>query len=132
MAANLKTSAQKTVYIGKDIRTAAHNCNNIIGIIGQKDVEIIRDSDTDLALDAALIAQSGRVGRAWYDGVPAANKNVITIYGAIASNLRYGFAWSDNTGYQTRNFYYDNNLLYCPPPYFPSGTQYQMDLWEEQ
>jgi hypothetical protein len=45
--------------------------------------------------------------------------------------LRYGFSWTDGTGYITRNLYYDNNLLYYPPPYFPTGTQYELDLWEE-
>jgi hypothetical protein len=26
---------------------------------------------------------------------------------------------------------FDNNLLYYPPPYFPTGTEYSIDLWDE-
>lgn len=128
-AADLVSGSNPSVYIGNDITYSAYNGNDIIGIIGQNNIEIIRDSDTNLRIDAALLAQQGRVGREYYDG---RIKSAITIYGAIATNLRYGFAYTDGTGYQTRNLYYDNNLLYYPPPYFPTGTQYEMDLWEEK
>lgn len=130
-AANLESASVKSVFIGKDIRYTNTDCTDILGIIGQKDVEIIRSSEDDLRIDGALLAQGGRVGRSHYNG-PGAIRRVITIFGAIVSNQRYGFAWTDGTGYQTRNLFYDNNLLYCPPPYFPVGTQYEMDLWEEK
>ncbi len=133
VAANLTSASQKSIYIGNDIRyTNYTNCTDILGIIGQNDVEIFRASEDDLRIDASLIAQNGRVGRAHYSGGGGdLVKSVITVYGAIATNQRYGFAWTDGTGYTTRNLYYDNNLLYCPPPYFPTGTQYEMDLWKE-
>lgn len=135
VAADLTSSAVKSVYISRDIRYAHANCSEIIGIIGQKDVEITRDSNNFLTIDAALMAQSGRVGRSNYTGANAI-RNTITVNGAIVSNQRYGFAWADAmgnhvSGYQNRNLYYDNNLLYCPPPYFPTGTNYLVDLWEE-
>ncbi|MDP3957177.1 MAG: pilus assembly PilX N-terminal domain-containing protein [bacterium] len=133
VAANLLSASVKNVYIGKDIRYTNYDCTDILGIIGQKDVEIIKNSENDLWIDGALLAQSGRVGRANYG--TSDHKSVITVYGALATNQRYGFAWTNGTlnwGYTTRNLYYDNNLLYCPPPYFPVGTQYEMDLWEEK
>ncbi len=135
VAANLISSAKKTMYLGKDIRYTNYDCTDMIGLIGQEDVEVYRQSNNILRIDAALIAQSGRVGRANYTG-PYAMRDTITIFGAIASNERYGFAWADASGnhvsgYTTRNISYDNNLLYCPPPFFPSGTQYELDLWEE-
>jgi hypothetical protein len=49
----------------------------------------------------------------------------------MATNLRYGLAYSDGTGYTNRILIFDNNLLYWPPPYFPTGTEYSIDLWEE-
>lgn len=135
VAANLISEAQKTMYLGKDVRYANVDCSNMIGLIGQKDVEIYRESNNILRIDASLLAQTGRVGRANYTG-SSALRDTITIYGAIASNKRYGFSWVDGSGnrvsgYATRNLYYDNNLLYCPPPYFPTGSQYALDLWEE-
>lgn len=135
VAANLISASQKTIYLGKDLRYTNYDCTDMIGVIGQNDVEVYRQSNNILRLDAALLAQSGRVGRANYTG-PYATRDTITVFGSIVSNQRYGFAWADAmgnhvSGYQTRNLYYDNNLLYCPPPYFPTGTQYELDLWEE-
>ena len=135
VAANLISASQKTMYIGKDIRYTNYDCTDMIGLIGQNDVEVYRQSNDILRLDASLLAQTGRVGRANYTG-GFALRDTITVYGAIASNERYGFAWADMlgnhvSGYETRNLYYDNNLLYCPPPYFPTGSQYTLDLWEE-
>lgn len=133
VGANLISASQKSVYVGNDIRYTNYDCTDIIGIIAQNDIHIFRASEDDLRIDGALISQSGAILRPRYTGGGGnLYKTVITIYGALASNERYGFAWSDGTGYATRNLYYDNNLLYCPPPYFPTGTQYEMDLWEER
>jgi len=131
VAANLSSASLKNVYLGKDIRYTNNDCTDVLGIIAQSDIEVYKGSEDDLRIDAALLAQNGRVGRAHYTG-NGTNKSVITLFGALATNQRYGFSWTDNTGYTTRNLYFDNNLLYCPPPYFPSGTQYEMDLWEEE
>lgn len=126
-AANLQSSALKSIFIGNDITYTNYDGTDVIGVLAQNDVEIIRDSETDLRIDAALVAAQGRVGRANYGNV----KSIITVHGAIVTNERYGFAYTNGTGYQARNLYYDNHLLYGPPPYFPTGTQYLIDLWEE-
>jgi hypothetical protein len=135
VAANLLGGAAPSVYILNDIRYTNTNGNDVIGIIGQNNIEIAYASEDDLRIDAALLAQQGRVGREHYSSPKNLNpdvKTTITVNGAIATNQRYGFAWTDGTGYQNRNLYYDNNLLYYPPPYFPTGTQYEMDLWQEE
>jgi uncharacterized ubiquitin-like protein YukD len=138
VAANLISSAEKSVYLGKDIRyTNYDTCTDIIGIIAQSDIEIYKGSEDDLRIDAALMSQNGRVGRQNYQGGTDYTRSVITLYGTVISNGRYGFAWIDNNGnhtggYVTRNIYYDNNLSYCPPPYFPTGNQYKQDLWQER
>ena len=50
----------------------------------------------------------------------------------IGTNLRYGFAYTDGTGYVTRNITYDGNLLYGPPPSFPlTSDQYTTISWRE-
>lgn len=133
VAADLGGGAAPSVYIPNNLRYADYSGESIIGVIGQKDVNIPKTSANDLSIDAALLAQQGRVGRANYGTSDI--RNSITIHGAIATNQRYGFAWTNgfqNWGYTTRNLYYDNNLLYSPPPYFPTGTQYEMDLWQER
>jgi hypothetical protein len=130
VAANLTGSgSDRSLYIANDVRYTNYDGTDIIGAIGQADVSIPYESEENLRIDAALIAQKGKVGRPYYGF--SDHKDVITVFGAIATSDRYGFAWTDGSGYTTRNLYYDNNLLYYPPPYFPTGTQYMIDLWEE-
>jgi hypothetical protein len=127
VAANMTTASAYSLYITHNILYTNTDGRDILGLIGQGDVEVTGGSDNVLRIDGALLAQQGRVGHAYYGD----HKNTITVNGAIGTNQRYGFAWTDGTGYATRNLYFDNNLLYYPPPYFPTGTQYLMDLWEE-
>ncbi len=131
------------IFIGNNITYAAYDGSAILGLAAENDIEIIRDSAAQLRIDAALLAQGGRVGRRHYGRYCTTwwwifcvryavdRKDTITINGAIASNKRYGFAWTDGTGYATRTLLYDNSLLYTPPPYFPTGSHYVPDLWEE-
>ena len=137
------TGGNKNVYLGMNNLLYANsnglsNGSDIIGVIAQKDIEIVRDSQNNLTIDAALLAKEGRVGRLAY----GSNKSTITVNGSIATNIRYGFAYTGNTyncgsgvfvgdGYCFRNINFDNNMLYYPPPYFPTGTEYAIDLWDE-
>jgi hypothetical protein len=134
------TGGHKNIFLGANnlLYTNADG-RDIIGIVAQNNVEIIKDSQDNLTIDAALIAKEGRVGRESYGN----KKTSITINGSLATNIRYGFSYigSNNyncgggfyidNGYCTRNLNFDNNLLYFPPPYFPTGTEYSIDLWDE-
>jgi hypothetical protein len=129
-AANLIGGPPADAYIGiNNLLYTNFDGKDIIGLIGQKDVSVVRDSQNILTIDAALLAQSGRVGRDYYSH--SYDKNTITVNGSIATKLRYGFAYTDGTGYDNRILNFDNNLLYFPPPYFPTGTEYYIDLWDE-
>jgi len=131
VAANLLGGTKANVYIGNNsLLYTNFDGKDIIGLIAQKNISVIRDSQNNLTIDAALLAQSGRVGRDYYRS-HFYDKNSITVNGSIATNLRYGFAYTDGTGYDTRILNFDNNLLYFPPPYFPTGTEYSIDLWDE-
>ena len=99
-------------------------------------------SDDVLRIDGAIIAQNGRTGRFYY-APPNLQSNAqkcgntvlrqkITLYGAIVSDLRYGFGYTDGTGYQERDIIYDSNLLFNAPPSFPLTTdQYTLVSWTE-
>ena len=135
VGANVSGGSNSSVFLGGSPLTYARSDGSVIlGIIGQQDIEAMKNSQDHLEIDGALLAQSGRVGRANYGTSDI--KNTITVNGAIATNQRYGFAWTNSStgqswGYTYRNLIFDNNLLYYPPPFFPTGTQYLMDLWEE-
>ncbi len=129
-----------SVIINNDLLYSNYDGQDVIGLISQGNIGVGLQSEDDLRIDGALIAQNGRVGRYYYRP-PSGNQNrcapyhirqVITLYGMITSNERYGFAYSDGTGYQTRNIIYDANLLYGPPPNFPlTSDNYQQVIWNE-
>jgi len=130
VANNTSSGAQANVFLGNNNLLYAHtDGREILGIIAQNDVEIIQNSQDLLTVSGALLAKNGRVGRNHYGSED--HRNTITVNGSIATNLRYGFAYTDGTGYTNRILNFDNNLLYYPPPYFPTGSEYAIDLWDE-
>lgn len=138
VAANLSGGAKASIYLGAgNLLYTNFDGRDIIGLLAQQDIEVIKNSLDDLTIDAALLSQSGRVGRNYYTPFGCNSqscedhKGTITINGAMATYLRYGFAYTNGTGYRKRVLNFDNNLLYYPPPYFPTGTEYYIDLWEE-
>jgi hypothetical protein len=124
------SSSTGDIYVGiNNLRYTNYDGRDIIGLVAQRNISIVGNSQNYLTVDAALLAQAGRVGRDYYSH--AYDKNTITVNGSIATFFRYGFAYTDGSGYDTRVLNFDNNLLYYPPPYFPTGTDYSIDLWEE-
>lgn len=128
-------STQKSITINNDLLYTNYDGTDVIGLIGQNNINVGLVSDNDLKIDAALIAQKGRVGRYSYSSSCSSTyykRDKITLYGMIGTALRYGFSYTDGTGYQIRNLNYDANLLYAPPPSFPlTSDQYVTLSWEE-
>ncbi len=132
------SSTRPDIIVNNDLMYTNYDGSDVIALIAQGDISVGMVSDTNIRIDAALVAQNGRVGRFYYPGgggsscSPYNTRSSITLYGMIATNLRYGFAYTDGNGYQTRNIIYDANLLYGPPPSFPlTSSQYQTISWEE-
>jgi hypothetical protein len=127
-------STRTSITINNDLLYTNYDGQDSIALIAQNNINAGMVSDDDLRIDGALIAQNGRVGRYYYGSScsPYDDRTKITLYGMIASNQRYGFAYTNGTGYQTRNIIYDANMLYSPPPSFPlTSDQYQMISWKE-
>lgn len=137
------SSTNKNVIINNNLFYTNYDGRDVLGIIAQNNLNVGLMSEDDLRVDGALVAKSGRIGRYYYrpptsQGQGGQNcqlwnvRSVITTYGMLATNKRYGFAYTDGTGYQTRNLNYDANLLYGPPPSFPLlSDQYIQISWEE-
>jgi hypothetical protein len=122
------------LIINNDLTYTNYDSTDVVALISQGNINVGLVSDTNLRIDAALVSQNGRVGRYYYesDCSPYNVRNTLTLYGMIATSIRYGFAYTDGTGYQTRNIIYDANLLYSPPPDFPlTSDQYTILSWEE-
>ena len=132
---------RKNIIVNNDLLYTNYDGSDVLGLIAQGNINVGLISEDDLRIDAALIAQNGRAGRHYYrppgGGLERCSPNhvrqTITLWGMIATNERYGFAYTDGTGYQTRNLNYDSNLLYSPPPSFPlTSDQYVTLTWEEE
>lgn len=127
-------NTRPTIVINSSLLYTNYDGQDVMSLISQGNISVGLFSDDNLRIDAALVSQNGRVGRDYYNSYCGSTyiRNTITLYGMIASNLRYGFAYTDGTGYTNRNIIYDANLLYGPPPSFPLTTdQYQTISWEE-
>ncbi len=131
---------RKNIIVNSNLKYTNYDGQDAIALIAQNNFNVGLQSADDLRIDAALIAQNGRAGRHYYRGPwggsqrcsPYHVRQKITLYGMIATNQRYGFAYTDGTGYQTRIIIYDANLLYGPPPSFPlTSDQYETISWEE-
>jgi hypothetical protein len=127
-------STRKDITVNADLLYTNYDGRDVIALIAQGNINVGLYSDTSLRVDAAIIAQNGRAGRFYYSSYCGTEyiRSDLTLYGMIASNIRYGFAYTDNTGYNIRNIIYDGNLLYAPPPSFPlTSNQYTTISWEE-
>lgn len=131
---------ETSITVNNNLLYTNYDGRDSIGLISQGNINAGMVSANILRIDAALIAKNDRIGRYYYRPAsdnknrcsPYDTRDTITLYGMLASNERYGFAYSDGTGYQIRNIIYDANLLFTPPPNFPLTTdQYQIMSWKE-
>lgn len=128
------------ITVNNDLLYTHYDGADSIGLIAQGNINAGLLSANVLRIDAALIAKNDRIGRYYYRPPsdekdrcsPYHVRDTLTLYGMIASNERYGFAYTDGTGYQIRNIIYDANLLFNPPPNFPLTTdKYLILTWKE-
>lgn len=135
----LTIASSRRILLGRDDLTyATRDGSCVLGLMAVENIELIKDSEGILGypeshdlgtlhIDAALLSQDGRVGRPFWQNN---RKNTINIHGAIATNKRMGFGYTDHTGFAKRLINFDANLLNESPPLFPTGTTYAIDLWE--
>jgi hypothetical protein len=127
-------SQRKSITINNDVLYTHKDGTDALALIAQNNINIGMVSDTDIEIDAALVAQNGRVGRFYYNSscFPYNIRSSATLFGMIATNKRYGFAFTNGSGYTTRTIIYDASLLYSPPPNFPlAADNYQIISWDE-
>ncbi len=130
----VSASTYASIIVNGNLTYTNYDGRDVIGLIAQNHVTVPFTSPDTMRIDAALVAQNGRAGRYHYavSCGTGYTRTQLTLYGMIASNQRYGFAWTDGSGYQTRTLIYDANLLYGPPPNFPiTASQYDIISWEE-
>ncbi len=128
---------RKNIIVNSNLLYTNYDGQDTLALMAQNSVLIGIKSANSLRIDAALVAQNGRLVRQFYNAACGTEymRSDVTFYGMFASNQRYAMYVScggPNSGYPTRTFIYDPNLLYSPPPSFPLTTsQYQVVSWDE-
>ena len=131
-------SSNMNIWIRSNLTYAAYDNTNSLGLIAQNDIYFARDIPNDFKIDAALMAQKGKIIRHRYSsycsGTSGAVKNSLTINGTVISFLKsyWNYGSPPSSGFVTRQITYDSNLLYAPPPYFPTSGEYEFISWIEE
>jgi len=126
------------VWIPNNIIYAAYDHSNSLGLIAQHDIYFTRNIPNNFRIDGALMAQGGHIIRhgyfSWCGGTADAVKSSLTILGSIISfNKSYwNFGSGPTSGFNTRTVSYDTDLTYSPPPFFPTGGEYEFISWREE
>ena len=108
------------------------------GRTSQNDIYLARDVPEDFQINAALMAQKGRVLRHGYldscGDSPEAVKDKLTINGALISYEKsyWNFGSEPESGFLEVEINYDTNLSSNPPPYFPDTGDYEFISWKEE
>lgn len=116
-----------------------HDSGSVLGLIAQQDILVPLYSPTSMEITAALMAQNGHVFRYYYSNssYPGdAIKTYIETYGTIITNDVWTWTWVNSSGtvtsgYSNTETIYDPNLIFSPPPYFPTKDEYTFISWEE-
>ena len=143
-------SSSPDIILKGDLMYEDKNGDDVLGLLAQHDILIPlkpMNGTTPIPatgsyeVDAALLAQRDRFQRYFYywayNGIGEYYQfNQITLYGAMISYNQPGNYWGVYNGKQhgvlsTVN-YYDPQLLYNPPPYFPVTGDYDFISWEEK
>ena len=112
--------------------TASDGSDGLV-MIAENNILVGPQSPDQMELRGVLIAQKGRFSRNHY---PNNIKDKLEISGSIASNERVGTQWVSGSqivsGYRQRESYFDQNLIYSPPPFIPRTSQdFKIISWEE-
>ena len=121
------------VYESKDI-------SNSLGLVAQRDIIFGLDIPKKFYVEAALLAQNGRVIRHKYSqsGCVHSNKSnrlELNIYGSIISNKKSYWNFSGpqgpTSGFTKRTIIYNPDAAVEPPPLFPTQNSFELLSWEE-
>ncbi len=133
-------SYQEDMWIKDSVTYTAKDGSDSLGLIAQGNIYFAKDVPNDFEIDAALLAQQGRILRHYYGywcgNYSNAVRNHLEIYGSVISNQKSYWNWgtgsSLSSGFSTRDVVYDGSMYLEPPPYFPTSGDYEIISWEEE
>jgi hypothetical protein len=131
-------SSNVDIWIKDNLVYTTQDGSDALGLISQNDIYFVRDVPNDFKVDAIIMSQFGSILRHgyfnWCGGVGGAVKNKLTINGGLISYAKsyWNFGDGPESGFIQREINYDPDLLYNPPPYFPTSGEYEFISWREE
>jgi hypothetical protein len=132
------------IWLNNNLTYLAKDGNHKLGLIAEKDVVIGLNTPETFELNAAVLAQNGRIIRHNY-GAQGCYKALgkdrmrdkFIFYGSLISNFRSYWNYSSGphleaSGFEESTLDYDPTNYGDPPPYFPSSGGYQFISWSEE
>ncbi|QYH35329.1 hypothetical protein [Salinibacterium sp. M195] len=133
-------SAERYIYVTGDIKYKSAD-SDVLGLVGNDAVWVWNPVYDPRYYNSTILSDSGRridaailsVGHTFAVQNPGtgSGRGTLTVNGAIAQKFR-GIVKRGSGGY-TKNYVYDNRLLYTAPPKFlsPVTTTYGVNVWIE-
>ena len=158
-AGRLATNNNAEIVIAGNIKYTTKDGSDAIGLISENSITIApyappATGSFNFEIDGALIAQSGSVIYAGRYRTSAQNctrgwinsNQTFTFYGSVASRQTWTWTWQTGgacgdavndpangyiSGIKNNDSQYDYNLLYAPPPSYPTTSTYNVLSWRE-
>ena len=133
------SNGKGSVYLDGDIvynsdpRTNPSS-TDMLGIVAKNNVYVTDNTANrnDIRIDAAIYAESGGFGAQNYDTRPPSG--TIYLLGGITQNTRGAVgtfnSWGISTGF-SKNYTYDDRLMYSFPPSYPDTGSFEIVSWYE-
>jgi hypothetical protein len=129
-------SYNEDIWINNNLTYLAKDGKNHLGVIAQRNIYFVKDLPNDFEINAALLAQQGKIIRhhyAYCTYYSNAVRDHLEIYGSVISNQKSYWNWGSgpSSGFDTRDVYFDSTAALSPPPFFPASGDYEFISWEE-
>jgi len=121
------------IIISGNVLYTEKGSGDVLGLITQGDVLVPYEVPETMEINAAALAQYGKVYRPYYY---EDMKTSLTFFGSQISydggGWKYVNGWGNViSGFEDTFHVYDGNLKYSPPPGFPVEPTYELISWEE-
>ena len=133
---------ETNIWINDNLTYLTKDGSHTLGLVAQHDIYFAYDIPREYEVNAAMMAQNGKIIRHHYNwrncsNLPKAQRNQLTIYGTVISKEKsyWNFgsgAGQPASGFVKREITYDQSLQLEPPPYFPTSGDFELMSWIEE